>query len=66
MNERAKAVADTTEPTSFCCNVNKWLTVMEKYEAGGFMYYTTLPTDSLTAFRKAMIETKGKCVGCCV
>ena len=89
MNERAKAVLAKTKPTSFCCNVEKWLTVMEKYENGGtyshrndpksnsictqpthyalmhdigFMYYTTLPTDSLTEFHKTMLETKGKSV----
>lgn len=43
---------------SFCCNLKMWYTVMQKYEAGGFMYYTTLPTDALTDFRDAIMETK--------
>lgn len=43
---------------SFCCNLKKWLEVMQAYEKGGFMYYTTLPTDSLTDFRDAVLETK--------
>mmetsp|Transcript_6311 Transcript_6311/g.7675 ORF Transcript_6311/g.7675 Transcript_6311/m.7675 type:complete len:378 (-) Transcript_6311:416-1549(-) len=58
LNETAKKAMDNSEPTSFCCNLPKWLTVMKKYEDGGFMYYTTLPTDSLTAFRNSMLETK--------
>ena len=43
---------------SFCCNVEKWHTVMQKYEEGSFMYYTTLPTDALTCFRNSIMETK--------
>lgn len=54
-----KAVKSQKSPGgSFCCNMQKWLTVMEKYEGGGFMYYTTLPTDALTSFRDAIMETK--------
>ncbi len=58
MNERAKKLVDSEKPTSFCCNLKKWDEVMKKYEAGAFMYYTTLPTDSLTKFRDVMIETE--------
>jgi aspartate aminotransferase-like enzyme len=32
---------------SFCCNLDKWIDVMETYEKGNFKYYTTLPTDAL-------------------
>lgn len=60
MNDRAKTVCDASTPTSFCCNLSKWLTVMQKYEAGGFMYYTTLPTDSLCAWAKVMKDLKSK------
>lgn len=31
---------------------------MSKYEAGGFMYYTTLPTDALAIFRDSIQETE--------
>lgn len=54
MNDAAKKVCDETVATSYCCNLSKWLTVMQKYEAGGFMYYTTLPTDALCAWAKVM------------
>lgn len=30
---------------------------MKKYEAGAFMYHTTLPTDSLTAFNNSINDT---------
>lgn len=60
MSSRARELLDKEEPssTSFCCNLKKWSTVMEKYEAGGFMYYTTLPTDSLMRFRNVLLETE--------
>jgi len=58
MNDKAKEITKNTKSTSFSCNLGKWLEVMEKYEAGGFMYYTTLPTDALMAFRKTMLETR--------
>lgn len=58
LNEKARALSDAAESTSFAVNLGKWLTVMDKYEAGGFMYYTTLPTDALMAFHKVMLETK--------
>jgi len=60
MSSRARELLDKTDPssTSFCCNLKKWTTVMDKYEAGGFMYYTTLPTDSLMTFRDVLLETE--------
>lgn len=58
VNERAKQRIAETESLSFVVNLKKWLEVMEKYEGGGFMYHTTLPTDSLSAFCAAMKETQ--------
>lgn len=60
MSSRARELLDKEDPssTSFCCNLKKWNTVMEKYEAGGSMYYTTLPTDSLMRFRNVLLETE--------
>ena len=60
LGERARAAADdpANASTSFCCNLGKWLTVMDKYAAGGFMYYTTLPTDALMTFRDVIKETE--------
>jgi len=51
---QAAAVNDSG---SFSCNLKKWTEVMAKYEAGSFMYYTTLPTDALLSFRDAMHDT---------
>lgn len=57
-NEATKAKIAETESTSMVLNLKKWLEVMTKYEEGAFMYYTTLPTDSLSMFCAAMNETK--------
>jgi aspartate aminotransferase-like enzyme len=61
LNQRAKDYA-TASPVegqgSMALNLKKWIEVMDKYEAGAFMYYTTLPTDALMVFRNAMLETK--------
>jgi len=60
MNRRARQYVKDMQLSvnSFCCNLKKWCTVMDKYTGGGFMYYTTLPTDSLMAVRDAMKETR--------
>lgn len=49
---------DNTKSNSFCCNLNKWYAVMKKYEEGGFMYYTTFPTDAMMVFAKTIKEIK--------
>jgi len=60
LSERARMQMNQEGPkiNSFCCNLKQWLTVMENYEGGGFMYYTTLPTDSLMIFRDVLLETR--------
>lgn len=58
VSERAKKRIAETEAQSFVVNLRKWLDVMEAYEKGGFMYYTTLPTDALSAFCTVMKETQ--------
>jgi aspartate aminotransferase-like enzyme len=58
MNDTAKALLDTTESTSFCCNLKAWVGIMEAYKAGGHKYYATMPTDSLRAFSVAMQEAE--------
>ncbi len=57
MNINAIQRMKKTVSTSFCCNLGKWLDVMDAYENGGFKYYTTLPTDALMAFQKSIEET---------
>jgi aspartate aminotransferase-like enzyme len=51
---------DKAQPSSnsFCCNLAKWLNVMESYEDGKAKYYTTLPTDSLMAWSNVLSETR--------
>jgi aspartate aminotransferase-like enzyme len=58
LSAKGVEAAKNNESTSYCCQLNKWLTVMEAYEGGGFMYFTTLPTDALTTFRNAIKETE--------
>mmetsp|Transcript_10989 Transcript_10989/g.31955 ORF Transcript_10989/g.31955 Transcript_10989/m.31955 type:complete len:362 (+) Transcript_10989:259-1344(+) len=47
-----------TSGTSLCCNLGKWLSVMDAYKSGGFAYHTTMPTDALVVARDAMVLTK--------
>jgi len=49
-----KASAD--KRSSFSCNLLRWMTVMQRYDEGAFMYYTTLPTDALMTFRDVIKE----------
>ncbi|MHA3902865.1 aminotransferase class V-fold PLP-dependent enzyme [Castellaniella sp. WN] len=57
LGETARRRIETTQSTSFACDLRKWLGIMEAYEKGGHAYYTTLPTDSLTVLRDVMAET---------
>jgi aspartate aminotransferase-like enzyme len=41
---------------SFCCNLKKWLEVMEEYDKGKFKYYTTLPTNSIMEWYNILKE----------
>ncbi|CAM5222586.1 Aspartate aminotransferase-like enzyme OS=Castellaniella defragrans OX=75697 GN=HNR28_001720 PE=3 SV=1 [Castellaniella defragrans] len=58
LGEEARKRIETTQSTSFACDLRKWLGVMEAYEKGGHAYYTTLPTDSLIILRDVMTETE--------
>lgn len=58
LSERARTAIDSTQSSSFACDLKKWLQVMEAYEAGGHIYHTTLPTDALTRMRDVMQETQ--------
>jgi aspartate aminotransferase-like enzyme len=59
LGEAARARIDSTTSTSFACDLRKWLQIMQTYESGGHAYHATMPTDSLTGVRNAMIETEG-------
>ena len=49
---------EATESDSFALNLATWTNVMRAYENGGHAYHATMPTDSLRAFRDAMLETQ--------
>ncbi len=58
MNDRARKMIEQTTSTSFACDLKKWLSIMETYEAGGHAYHATMPTDALVKFYEAMKETQ--------
>ena len=57
LSERARKHIDTTQSSSFACDLKKWLQIMESYEKGTHSYHTTMPTDALTRLREVMHET---------
>jgi aspartate aminotransferase-like enzyme len=59
LSQLARTRIDSTTSTSFACDLRKWLQIMESYEAGGFTYHATLPTDALRVMRDAMREAAG-------
>merc|ERR1719482_1421364 len=58
LSERGADVTRATKGSSFVCDLRKWLELMDSYEAGGFMYHATMPTDALVTFRDVMLETQ--------
>jgi len=58
LSARGAEVTRNTTSTSFVVDLKKWLELMDSYEAGGFMYHATMPTDALATFRDVMLETK--------
>lgn len=58
LSERAIATMETTQSTSFACDLKKWFTIMQAYENGGHAYHATMPTDALTRFRDIIEETR--------
>jgi aspartate aminotransferase-like enzyme len=59
LSQVARTRIDATTSTSFACDLKKWLQIMEAYEAGGFAYHATMPTDSLVSLRNTMREAEG-------
>ncbi|MDR5859478.1 alanine--glyoxylate aminotransferase family protein [Halomonas eurihalina] len=58
LSRLAREIIDETTSTSFACDLRKWLSIMETYEAGGHAYHATLPTDGLRQLRDVMAETE--------
>lgn len=57
MSDRAKQKMETTKETSFAMSLKRWSAIMDTYEAGGFGYHTTMPTDALRDFHEISVET---------
>ena len=58
MSQRALGILQSTESSSFACDLKKWREIMEAYENGGHAYHATMPTDGLKTFRNVMKETQ--------
>ena len=58
MNERAKKRVESTNSSSFACDLKKWLQIMQKYEGGGHAYHATMPTDGLENFYEVIFFLK--------
>ncbi|WP_417661329.1 alanine--glyoxylate aminotransferase family protein [Pseudomonas sp.] len=57
-SELARERIESTESSSFACDLKKWLQIMSAYEQGGHAYHATMPSDSLVRFRDVMKETE--------
>ena len=58
LSDRAIVKLSETQSSSFACDLGKWYQIMQAYENGGHAYHATMPTDALTTFRDAMLETQ--------
>ncbi len=58
LNDSALKLLETTTSSSFACDLKKWHQIMQAYVNGGHAYHATMPTDALSKFRDAMLETK--------
>lgn len=58
LSSAARNLIDKTKSSSFSCDLNKWLQIMEAYENGSHAYHSTMPTDALLKFDSAMKETE--------
>ncbi|OYT99834.1 MAG: aminotransferase [Burkholderiales bacterium PBB1] len=58
LSEQARQRIDSTQSTSYACDLRKWLQIMEAYEGGAHAYHATMPTDALARVRDVMFETR--------
>lgn len=57
MSDRAVEKMKEKEETSFSISLKRWSAIMDAYEAGGFGYHTTMPTDALRDFHEITVES---------
>ncbi len=60
LSERAREAIESTQSSSFSCDLKKWMQIAEGYEKGQHAYHTTMPTDPLVHLRDAMHEARGR------
>lgn len=60
VNDRARAAIHESTTTSFSLDLKKWLSIAEGYVDGKHAYHTTMPTDTLAANLKVMLEATGR------
>ena len=58
LSERAREAIESTQSSSFSCDLKKWMQIAEGYEKGQHAYHTTMPTDALVRLRDVMLETR--------
>ncbi len=58
LSVKANEAINTTQSTSFSCDLLKWLQIMQAYENGAHAYHATMPTDAIKRFRDTIIETE--------
>jgi aspartate aminotransferase-like enzyme len=57
LSQQAQSVMQSTESSSFACDLKKWASIMTQYEQGGHAYHATMPTDGLLQLHHTMLET---------
>lgn len=57
LSPRGEEAVQSTQSSSFACDLKKWLSIAQTYEAGSHAYHATMPTDSLVVLRNAMVES---------
>lgn len=58
LGERGEERLETTESTSFACDLGQWRKIMRAYEDGGHAYHATMPTDALRSFAHVIGEIR--------
>ncbi|KFX69676.1 class V aminotransferase [Pseudomonas taeanensis MS-3] len=58
LSQAALERINSTQSSSFACDLKKWLQIMQAYEQGGHAYHATMPCDALARFRDVMKETE--------
>ena len=58
LSERAREAIDSTQSSSFSCDLKRWMQIAEGYEKGQHAYHTTMPTDALVRLSEVMAETR--------